>query len=193
MKTTARNIRPWPLRLLLGVPTVLAGLLMWHAVARLAQVQRDLKDLSAEHSRLTREVEVLELKWTPEEAQALKARHDESLGGFLGGNQVVAAWLQQANDRTVGLALDVTPRFGTPLVRTIGGATVTLVPAQLEVRPLPGDGPVRTPYQRLLDLCLHLSTLTNRADLMELSVTASSNSLATATVSFSLWTKETTP
>ena len=77
------------------------------------------------------------------------------------------------------------------MVRTIGSTTVTLVPATLDVRPAPGqDADGRAVYQRLLDLCLHLSTQTNRADLMQLSVQTGSNSVSRATVSFSLWTKE---
>ena len=87
--------------------------------------------------------------------------------------------------------MEIVPRFDAPMVRTIGSTTVTLVPATLDVRPAIGqDADARPVYQRLLDLCLQLSTQTNRADLMQISVQTGSNSVSRATVSFSLWTQE---
>jgi hypothetical protein len=193
MMNFIRNLKPWPLRLLLAGPTVVAGLLVWNAVTRLAKVQRENQVLNEQNNRLAREVSTLERKWSPELARELKARYEESLHRLEGGNQLVSLWLQQANDRMVPLALDLTPQFGTPIPRPIGEATVTFVPAMLEVRSLPMDGLFRTPYQRLLDLSLHLSTQSNRADLMELSVTTSTNAQAKATLNFNIWTKEPSP
>ena len=184
-------LKPWLLRLLLMAPTVAAIVLVWHATTRLDRVQREMAELETQNGRLSRDIENVERDWMTGDIEAVKTRHDEVTARMRGGAELISLWLQQANERASQLALEIVPRFEAPMVRTIGSTTVTLVPATLDVRPAPGlDGGGRSAYQRLLDLCLHLSTQTNRADLMQLSVQTGSNSVSRATVSFSLWTKE---
>ena len=184
-------LHPWVLRSLLMVPTLAAIVLVWHATTRLDRVQREMADLETQNGRLYRDIENVEREWMTGDIEAVKTRHDEVMTRMRGGTELVSLWLQQANERASQLSLEIVPRFETPMVRTIGSTTVTLVPATLDVRPAPGqDADGRAVYQRLLDLCLHLSTQPNRADLMQLSVQTGSNSVSKATVSFSLWTKE---
>lgn len=184
-------LHPWVLRFLLMAPTVAAIVLVWHATARLNHVQREMADLETQNGRLYRDIENVEREWMTGDIEAVKTRHDEVMTRMRGGAELVRLWLQQANERASQLSLEIVPRFESPMVRTIGSTTVTLVPATLDVRPAAGqDADVRPVYQRLLDLCLQLSTQTNRADLMQLSVQTGSNSVSRATVSFSLWTKE---
>ncbi len=184
-------LHPWVLRLLLMVPTVTAIALVWHATTRLTHVQREMADLETQNGRLYRDIENVEREWMTGDIEAVRTRHAEVMTGMRGGTELVRLWLQQANERASQLSLEIVPRFDAPMVRTIGSTTVTLVPATLDVRPAIGqDADARPVYQRLLDLCLQLSTQTNRADLMQISVQTGSNSVSRATVSFSLWTQE---
>lgn len=187
------SIRPWPLRLLLVAPSAIALALVWNAVVRLDRTQSGRAELEQQNRRLGSDVENLEQKWKAVDLNAIKARHAGVKAQLRGGNELVALWLQQAHDYAVPLALDITPHFDTPLVRTIGAESVTLVPATLEIRPLAGGGDGRSLYQRLLVFCLDLSTQTNRADLVGIDVTTDTNSVAKATVSFCVWTQEFAP
>ena len=187
------NIKPWPLRLLLILPTAAAVLLIWDAVVRLSRVERELALLTPQVAGLTRDIEQLEKRWPAAEIKDLESRRSETLGTLAPANDTVLLWLQQARARAALLGLDFTPHFGTPLVRPFGNDQIALVPATLEIRPAAGEDSNRSVYQRLLDFSLFLGTQTNRADLLELSVALDKTAMPTATLNYSLWSKEVGP
>ena len=95
----------------------------------------------------------------------------------------------------VPLALDANAEFGKAAVSQTPDKKVTTIPAtvSIQVKPVEGLESYSSPYQRVLRLTQYLGAGVKRADLVELDVSGSSNSVNRAVAVLNFWAGEPGP
>jgi hypothetical protein len=198
MPKSAPKRRRWPtlvvrLLVLLLVAGSL-GLTSW-SVNRLLQIQRQAKALSATFGRLTIEIEQMQSRWTPAEAERVLSRYGQVAAQLFGGQEGLATWIKDLKRQVVPLALDAQAEFGRAALQPASDQKVALIPATVSVQVKPAEGldAADSPYQRLIRLTQYLAAGPKRADLVELEVFGSSNSVSRAVATLNLWAGEPGP
>lgn len=161
----------------------------WGSVRRLVPLQTENRRLTSDIAQVTAELEAMQTVTSPGVREQLTNSLAAADRRLFSSQQAIAGWLETLREAMVPLALEADARFGPVESRMVAGKTLEVVPLTLDLRPtrlVPG---VRSPYQRVLDFCQRITDLPERADFVELTVTAGTNSVDRATAVLELWVK----
>src|ERR1035441_8305095 len=172
------------------------AVIWWSFALVLFPQQKQSRELSSLVSRQSAEVDVLEHVWTKTAAEQVTNQFGQVEGKLFEGQAGLEGWLADIKDQAVPLALDVRANLGSGSPQTVGGHTLSVIPAtvSVEVQPARPEMPTSSPYRRILQLSQRLAGEDKRADLTELTVAGGTNSIGHAVLVLNYWTgKEGTP
>ena len=191
------SYRAWLFRvLILAVLLDSVGLVWWSFGLVLIPRQKQSRELSLKVARLSAEVDDLDRQWTPAQMAQVTNQFSRVYFTLFQGRAGVETWLANLKEIAASLALDVKADFGQPSPQTVGGRTLTVIPATVlvEVQPAGPDTKPPSPYERILLFGQLLSVEKKRADLTELSVDGGVNSISRVALVMNYWTgKEAAP
>jgi hypothetical protein len=168
----------------------------WSFVMVLLPRLKQSRELSSMVSRSSAEVDDLEHQWTKAGAEQVSNQFSQVEVKLFEDRAGVEAWLADLKDQAALLALDVRADLGPASPQTVGGRTLTVIPAtvSVEVQSARPEMPTPSPYQRILRLSQRLTGEDKRADLTELTVAGGTNSIGRAVLVLNYWTgKERAP
>jgi len=170
------------------------GLTSW-SINRLLRLQGQNKALNTTFSRLSIEVEQMQARWTSATIEQLLGRYSELAPQLFAGQDALMAWLKEFRQQLVPLALEANAEFGRAAVSQTPDMKVTTIPAtvSIQVKPVEGLESYSSSYQRVLRLTQYLGASVKRADLVELDVSGSSNSVNRAVAVLNFWAGEPDP
>ncbi len=201
MNGATTSLPPVPRPMVRGVAVrvvviaVLAGsiLLPVWSWKRLQPVSRQRAAAAAQQMRLNNEVDGLERRWDPAEAERVEAQLKQVLERLFAGPEEHMGWQTELDRQTRQHDLDVISRLGTTEVRSRNGHTLVVRPATIELTPATAARSTNSSYQRLLGFTRTLANMNRRIDLVELSVSGHSNSVEQARATVQLWSREAQP
>jgi hypothetical protein len=141
-------------------------------------------------SRLAHEVEQLDLKWSPAQAERIESLHEETQAALFDGETELVDWGDALEKQALSLGLHPTFAWSEPLAESGHESMLRHRTLTLDVQPLEILG-IQTPsYQRLLNLVQTLDLSSKRADLVALSAVGDTNAVQRLEAVFKLWSKE---
>jgi hypothetical protein len=187
-KKASLTTRDWVIRgAMVGILLAALGVLVW-SYQRLMPLQAQGRRLTERVNKLQEEVALMERGYTPADLEKLAREFQFAGAQLFGGEEALAAWFNGLRRRSVPLALEADADFGPPRTPATN-YPVAVVPATLTLNIKPSEDATspRSPHVRVLTLLDELVRQTNRADLLELHITAGSNSIAQVKAVFELW------
>jgi hypothetical protein len=162
----------------------------WVLVPRQQQSQK----LTTSIARLSSEVDELERRWSPAEAQQVSNQFTQVKQKLFADQPALANWLATLREHSVPLSLDVQADIGSAVPKSTNGPTLAVIPTTvtIDVQPFRDLRGLESPYRRILRLSEQLIAQEKRADLKEIRVYSGTNSVARATMLFELWAGEET-
>jgi hypothetical protein len=160
---------------------------------RLQPVSRQRTAAAAQQMRLNNEVDVLERRWDPAEAERVEEELRQVLQRLFAGPEEIMDWQTELDRQTRQHDIDVTSRLGMTEFRSREGHKLAVRPATIELAPAAAVRSTNSSYQRLLGFTRTLANMNRRIDLVELSVTGRSNSVEQARAIVQLWSREERP
>jgi hypothetical protein len=187
-----RKVRKWKdlaLRGALVAVALGAVYAIWWSVKRLEPLQKQTKTLSATVARLDHEINLMDSKWDTNAIQNLASKFEQAQGQLYSGQNALDAWIEDLREKVVPLALEARVDFSKGTAQSVSDKKLTVVSATLsvEVKPTPGVEATKPPYHRLLLFSRQLLAQEKRADFVELTVTAGTNSISRAVAVLNLW------
>ncbi|MBX3746240.1 MAG: hypothetical protein KF833_13120 [Verrucomicrobiae bacterium] len=161
--------------------------LSWWSVGRVSRVQQESAALTQTASRLSTEIELMQAGQGPGRLEEIARRLADAQDGLFGGGQAVAEWHDGLRSDAVPLALEPAIAFVGTRTNSVGGQSLAVLQATVEVEPAYGIEAARPVYRRVVDFVQNLTSATQRVDLVELRVRGGSNSVAMASVTVDLW------
>jgi len=187
--TFAADRNPIIFRLLFVLPFAAAlGLVAW-SLHRLQPVLKETSAIAARVNRISSQVEAMETTCQRTIRDAVPERFKDSLGSYVEGENSLRDWLADLREKAIPLALIVTSEIGEPVVHTVGGQALSLIPVKLEIQPNEDVNPARSAYQRLIEFCQFIAAHPRRADVSELSVGGSTGSVSRAVLALNIWAR----
>jgi hypothetical protein len=172
------------------------ALIWWSVFATLTPRLKESRELSSSVARMSAEVESMDRQWPKEAVAQVTNRFSQASARLFKGRAGLEAWLANLKELAASLALDVGTDLGQPSLQTVGGRTLTVIPATISIQVQPAGPETRppSPYQRILVFGQLLSAEKKRADLTALTVDGGTNSISRAVLDFNYWTtKEAAP
>lgn len=178
-------------RLLLIPPIVGAVILIWWSVQRLAPVQREVKTVSDDLTRMNLEMDAMQGRLDEAGGAAeIELGFNRAQSLLLAGRAGVEGWLRELNAAAIPLGLDVKVSFGMADNRSLSNHVVTVIPASLAVTMRPDTQDKDSPYRRLMDLTQYLTRTPHRVDLVALRARGTERSIESAELTVHLWSTE---
>jgi hypothetical protein len=190
--STPLSWRDWAVRGLVCVLLVAAlGLLYW-SYSRLVPLQQQARTLGDRVAKLNQDIAVMENKYSPQTLDMLARRFQLAGQLLFGEEEALTTWFAALQRQLVPLALEASAEFGQPTSRGRTNFAVAVVPATLtlNLEPAADLGSIRSPYARVLGLLNELGGQTQRVDIVELEVTAGTNSINRVRTVVELWAGE---
>jgi hypothetical protein len=174
--------------LLLAVSVTLG----WWSLKRLIPLQRKCAELNATVSRVSREVDELQRRWSEEDAVRIRQMFTQAHAQLFVDQAALDGWLASLKNQVIPLGLDLKTDFGKSVPqRSSNDLAIIPTTVSVEVRPPSGNEKTESAYQRILRLSHRLSTQPKRADLAELKVSAAGDSsINSAVMVLNLWAGE---
>jgi hypothetical protein len=172
------------------------ALIWWSVFATLTPRLKESRELGSSVARMSAEVEGLDHQWSKEAVAQVTNRFSQASARLFKGRAGLEAWLANLKELAASLALDVGTDLGQPSLQTVGGRTLTVIPATISIQVQPAGPETRppSPYQRILVFGQLLSAEKKRADLTALTVDGGTNSISRVVLDFNYWTtKEAAP
>ena len=174
--------------------SILAGSLVltsW-SINRLLRLQARSNALDTAFSHLSLEVEQMQARWTPASIEQLLGRYSQLSPQLFAGQDALMAWLKEFRQQLGPLALEASAEFGQVALSQTPDKKITTIRAtvSIKVKPVGSLESHSSPYQRVLRLTQYLGAGLKRADLVELEVSGSSNSVSRAVAVLNLWVGE---
>jgi len=163
------------------------GMAWWTLTRKLVPLQQQSQALNATFSRLSAEVDALEIKWPTTRVEPIRTQFKELRAQLFANEEAMEEWFDRLMQASGPLSLNLQVEFGKPSVQVTNEVQVLVVPASVSVEVRPTPGGTESPYQRLLHFGQQLSAEGKRADLAELSVFGGTNSITRALLVFNLW------
>ena len=191
-RSSSRNVnyRTWLFRgLTLAAVLGSVALTWWSFGLVLAPLQKQSRELSMKVAHLSSEVDELDRRWTPAQIAQVTNQFSQADFSLFRGRAGVEDWLANLKELAGSLALDVRAELGQPSVQTVGGRTLSVIPATVWVQVQPA-GPETKPtsaYERILVFGQLLSSEKKRADLTELTVDGGKNSISQVMLLMKYW------
>jgi hypothetical protein len=185
--------RDWIFRLVIVTALCAAGALAgWSFKCRLLPLQQQSRELTVAVSRLSTEVDALERQWPPVQQQEVSNRLAQAHAQLFGDQRALEVWLSQLKAQADLLHLETKTALGQSIPKLRGEEEVAVIPATIsvEVHPALNDPAKASAYERVLRLTQRLTAPARRADLIELSAVAGTNSISSAGLVFHLWAGE---
>jgi hypothetical protein len=184
---------PWPvLRTILVRLAKLAVLvacslgLWWSVSRRLLPASEQVRRKTAEMTRLANDVQQLELNWNPKLVAETDMRFAQTRQHlFL--EETLAQWQKEIERKADTLALQPLAQLGRDRFHLAGHEDLALQPLSIDLRPLEGPATTNSAYRRLIQFAQMLQPQDKRVDLVDLSVSANSNSVQQAKFLLNLW------
>lgn len=182
----------WLLRIMTGLPLVGSVLLVFWCYQRLTPVQRQVRDLTTQISRISAEIGQMQGHLTPGELARLAADYQRAQGLLFSSPDALKDWFEKLRVQMIPLALDASADIGRAVVTNSSNFTVAVVPATvaLTIQPSTAVEGVRSPYERVLRFLDQINRQDKRVDIVELQVTGGSNSVSQAVATLRLWAGE---
>jgi hypothetical protein len=193
--TNPVNFSEWIFRLVIFIVFVCSVSVAWWSLTRvLLPLQKQSRELSTRVSRLSSEVDDLELKWNKTDASRINEKFGQIHSGLFIGDQALGNWVSDLKTQATPLGLDVQAEFGntSPETNSLKLAKI-LTTVNVDVHPSSGIPGQPSAYQRILQFSQFLSTGEKRADLTEVTVSGGTNSIRHVVFVLNLWAGEEAP
>ncbi|HVK59287.1 MAG TPA: hypothetical protein VM735_10935, partial [Candidatus Kapabacteria bacterium] len=153
-----------------------ASLVYWSFSKRLQTVSNELKEKTAEMTRVADEIERLRFKWGPQQIEETKAEYSKAKDALLDGEEDMAQWRKTVASEGSMRVLELVEKPGESFSHAILTNEVSIVPVTLTVQPLPILVTTNTPYSRVDGFADSITRNTEkRYDLVSLTVDGNSN------------------
>jgi hypothetical protein len=171
--------------------TVFAGsvVLVWWSVNRLAPADRKLEVQNTKIASLEKEIEHLEQKPNPLEAEKTANEYKQAQELLFQGPDEAIGW-EELRRQASRFTVKVEAQIGKTQACVLSRRQFRIVSANLEFQLNPDNLSTNSPYRSLLEVAQRLTSQKRRVDLVELSVSGNSNSVSTARMGLELWTDE---
>ena len=185
---------PWRTFLVrLAMVLVITGsvaIALWSLFHRLLPVSQRLRDRTTEMSRLAQEVEQLDLRWNPAQAERIESLYEETQAALFDGETELVDWGDALEQQALSLGLHPTFAWSEPIAESEQDSALRHRTLTLGVQPLEILGIQTSSYRRLLNLVQTLDLSTKRADLVAVSAVGDTNAVQRLEAVFKLWSKE---
>jgi hypothetical protein len=164
--------------------------LAWWSVKELPPAERKLEQQNKRIATLESDIQFLEMKPSPLEAEQVAAKYNQAQQLLFSGLEEAKGWEQLKRQPNLLLLT------AEPEVRFLGKTqALSILSANLELQATnsPYSRYTNSAYKALLDFAQQLTSQSKRVDLMELTVNGNSNSVSVAKIGLHLWTQETGP
>ena len=165
---------------------LLSFLLVWFSANRLSSTRQEVANLSSQAARLSGEIDLMRAQWPDSRTQSVHTRFPAAEARLFQGSPALAEWMRAANARAIPLALDTEFEFMGIRTQQLD-QPIAIMQTRLSVHPNPDATSPRPSYQRLLEFSRFLTEHTQRLDIVELTVTGTSNSVGSASLVLDLW------
>jgi hypothetical protein len=185
------SYQAWLFRgLILAVILGSLALIWWSFALVLSPRQTQSRELSLEVTHLSAEVDDLDRQWTKAQMAQVTNQFNQVDFTLFEGRAGVETWLANLKELAASLALNLGADVGQPTQQTVGGRTLTLIPATVSIEVLPAGPEIKpsSPYKRVLLLGQSLLGESKRADLTELTVAGGTNSISQVVLVLNYWT-----
>jgi cytoskeletal protein RodZ len=171
------------------------ALVWWTSSQVLAPRLAQSRELSSNVARLSSQVDDLERKWKKSDAERLREKFEQVHSLLFANQSVIETWLNTLKDQVGPLALELKTDIGKPSPLATNEVKVSVLSTviSIDVQPTPGFEGVQSSYQRIVQLTHHLAAQERRADLIDLTVMAGTNSISRATGTVNFWAGEDPP
>ncbi len=160
---------------------------IWWSVTRLIALQKRSSELSRQVEKLTSEIDIMRLEWSPTQTQDLARRFGDLHENLFETPSSVMEWTDLAVRDAIPLALDMKVSLGPTQISTNDAGIITRFPATFEIRPNPIALPTRSLYHRFLEWTRGIATEARRVDFVELTMTGISAGGGTMSATVELW------
>lgn len=164
----------------------IAGVLLWTSVSRLVRVRSESRDLTRRIAHLSGEIDVMRSQWPSSRTQQVASRIPAAEATLFQGPPAVAEWIESVRAAAIPLALETDFEFVGAHTQALNRA-IAVMQTRLHIAPDRDSESVRPSYNRLLELGQSIARHPKRLDVLELSVSGSSNSVGEATALIEVW------
>ena len=176
---------------IVGALLISISLAWWTLTRQLVPLEQQSQSLGMAVSHLSDEVDAMQRKWSPAEADQIRASYKDLRRQLFADETALKDWYMRLYQAAGPLALGLTVDFGKSVPQAINNdVKVVMIPASVSIEVRPMRLVMDSPYQRLLRFGQQLAAEGKRADLAELTVSGSTNSIAHALLVFNLWAGE---
>jgi len=162
-------------------------LVWWSYSLVLAKRQQEVKELNLKLTRMNHEMDELQRTWGDNQSAAVTEKYALATRMLLTGEDSVLNWWTNLVDHANRLSLEL----GEPKLQAMNSITnqfgISTATLSVDITPAQDLAVIETPYQRLLRLSQHLTTLDTRCDMSQLTISGGTNSFTKATLLLNLW------
>jgi hypothetical protein len=194
--TNPVNLSEWLFRVVVFIVFVCSVSIAWWSLTHvLLPLQKQSRELSTRVSRMSSEVDDLEMKWNKSDASRIGDKFGQIHSGLFLGDQALGNWVNDLKTQATPLGLDIQADFGNTASPATNSLKLAVIPATVNVEVHPSSGIPGQPsaYQRIMQFSQFLTTSEKRADLIELKVTGGTNSIRHVVFVLNLWAGEEAP
>lgn len=183
-------LRALVVRIIMAVVLLASVALAWWSWNRLQPVRDELEQKTTQSTRLANDVQQLEMRWDAPEAERVDIRYQHAQTLLFNSPDELLKWQRDLKRETLGLALDANAQVGKPQPHPRTQQKLSLLTATVDLQPAAVLRSTNSPYKRVLGFTRGLENPKKRMDLVELSVSGSSNSVQQARAIVQLWSQE---
>ena len=187
----SKSTKPFSLRqknILIGVVFCVSSIAIGWSLGKLGPMNQRQEALNQEVLRVTDSIARLQFSIHPMDTQKIESDYTLAIQSLFDEASGFPEWQAQVQKQADQLNLEVKAYLGAMQTQKLSQGSVKILPATLEIRPMPG-GKVNqeSTYQRMMRLNHFLLDPSKRVELVDMKITASTNSVERVEETLNLW------
>ena len=181
---TARDILE---RVIAALAFLGSAWLLWWSLQSIIPQDRQATQINKHMAAQTAELDRFEGLWKKDKLDALTARYETVCGQLFTNRDDYAAWEGDVKQLGAYLGLSLSLKTGAAIEFQVAETNLYAIPVTLNVQATAGPQGTVTPYRRIIRLAERAASGEKRAELVEMAINGSSNSVAQAVFVINLW------
>lgn len=174
--------------ILIGIFFCVSSIALGWSLGKLAPMNKRQEALNQEVSEVTDSIARLEFSIHPMDTQKIESDYSLAIQALFDETTGFPQWQAEVQQKAVELDLEVKAYLGAMQTQNLSQGSVRILPATLEIRPLASnDTDQESTYHRVMRLNEYLLDPSRRVELVDMKVTASTNSIERVEETLNLW------
>jgi len=174
--------------ILIGVFFCISSIAIGWSLGKLAPMNKRQEALNQEVLTVTDSIARLEFSIHPMDTQKIESDYTLAIQALFDEGSGFPEWQAQVQQQAEQLDLEVKAYLGAMQTQKLSQGSVKILPATLEIRPIAEDSANQeSSYQRVMRLNNFLLDPGKRVELVDMKITASTNSIERVEETLNLW------